>query len=502
MPTTTPRCARSPLALPVTTLVQEAPPTTPLPVAEDDLPASTRRDLAASAADAASFSVMVGAGENYISPFAVALGAGNIATGLLATLPIFAGSILQLITPRVVKRLGSHRAWVVACAITQALALLLLPVAILLGDWSIGLVYVAATLYWAAGLAGNPAWNTWIEDVIPASVRTRYFARRSRLSQLCLLAGLVAGGLALQYGKANTTALSTFNWTMIAFTGLFVVAAFCRFTSASFLAQHSEPNRGRLIDEHISLAQWSRRLKQHSGTKLLMFLFAMQASVFVSGPYFTPYMLRELNLSYLQFMAVASICFIGKAVALPYWGRFAHRYGARKLLWVGAISILPLSSLWILSANFYWIMCVQLMSGLTWAAFELAIVLMFFEAIPRHERTSLVTLYNLSNSSAMIVGTLVGAIVLRQFEGSLTGYSVIFGLSSCCRVLAVLLLARLSHVVEAVPYAVEGALSLHPSANSIDRPIMPGIPETLDPEDVPPPVQINEVPPSKAIRAA
>jgi MFS family permease len=289
--------------------------------------------------------------------------------------------------------------------------------------------------------------------------------------------------LVLEFGKSHTTRTSL-DWTMLAFTGLFVTAAGCRFLSAWFLSEHSEPNRGKLTDRHISLAQWGTRLREHSGAKLLVFLFAMQASVFISGPFFTPYMLGrgegKLHLSYAAFMVLIGLCLVGKAVALPFWGRFAHRYGARKLLWLGAISIVPLSSLWILSQNFWWICLIQILSGLFWAAFELAIVLMFFEAIPREERTSLVTLYNLSNSSAMVCGTFAGAIILRMFGESVTGYYVLFGLSSLSRVLAVLLLVRLSNVVEQVPRVVEGALSLHPTTNSMDKPILASIPQPAE----------------------
>lgn len=459
----------------------------------EELPFSprTRRDLFASVGDAGSFSVMVGMGETYIAPFAVALGTGGISTGLLTTIPIFTGSLLQLMTPHAVRRLGSHQRWVVGCAVTQGVALLLLPLAILLGGWGAGLVYLAATLYWASGQASNPAWNVWIEDVVPRSVRTRFFARRSRISQICLLTGFVTAGLLLEYGKGIDAA-------MLAFTGLFVTAALCRFASAGFLAAHSEPGRGRLIDEHISLAQWSRRLREHSGTRLLAFLFVMQASVYISGPYFTPYMLRELHLSYGMYMVAVSVCLAAKAVALPYWGRFAHQHGARKLLWIGALSILPLSSLWVLSANFAWIVLIQFASGLTWAAFELAIVLMFFEAIPRRERMSLVTLYNLSNSSAMVCGTFAGALVLRYFSESLTGYLVIFALSSLSRVAAVALLVRLSAAVD-VPHAVEGALALHPSTNGLDKPILPGIPaeavQATPAEPVPEVALVSPAPP-------
>lgn len=62
-----------------------------------------RRDLAAISADGVAFSVMVGVGETYLVPFALALGLAAGQASLLATLPILAGSLLQLApspTPR------------------------------------------------------------------------------------------------------------------------------------------------------------------------------------------------------------------------------------------------------------------------------------------------------------------------------------------------------------------------------------------------------------------
>ena len=56
-------------------------------------------------------------------------------------------------------------------------------------------------------------------------------AQRSRISQMFLLAGFVISGLLLQYGKSQTTS-ATANWTLLAFAGLFITAALCRFTSA------------------------------------------------------------------------------------------------------------------------------------------------------------------------------------------------------------------------------------------------------------------------------
>ncbi|MEI6255422.1 MAG: hypothetical protein WCQ77_02145, partial [Planctomycetota bacterium] len=60
--------------------------------------AGLRRDLWVSTADAAAFSLMVGFGETYIPAFALALGLGPVAAGMMASVPVLVGAIFQLIT--------------------------------------------------------------------------------------------------------------------------------------------------------------------------------------------------------------------------------------------------------------------------------------------------------------------------------------------------------------------------------------------------------------------
>src|SRR5215831_21338755 len=87
----------------------------PGPAARMTLRAETlRSDLRQMTADGVFFSVMVGLGEAYVPAFALALGQGATAAGLLATLPLLAGACFQLVTPVAVRWLRSYRRWVVA----------------------------------------------------------------------------------------------------------------------------------------------------------------------------------------------------------------------------------------------------------------------------------------------------------------------------------------------------------------------------------------------------
>jgi hypothetical protein len=118
-------------------------------------------DLNAMLADGLAFSFMVGIGESYLAAFALALGQSDVTAGMVTTLPMLAGALLQLVTPSAVGVLGSHKRWVVLCAVLQAASFFPLAAAALVGEMSPVSLYFAVTLYWGLGMATGPAWNTW-----------------------------------------------------------------------------------------------------------------------------------------------------------------------------------------------------------------------------------------------------------------------------------------------------------------------------------------------------
>ena len=179
------------------------------------------RDLRASLGDATAFGGMVGLGETYLPAFVLAVGLGELTAGLIASVPLVAGGIMQTVSPAAIRALGSHKRWVVLCATVQALTFIPLLLAAWFGRISSVAVLVVAALYWAAGLATGPAWNTWIGSIVPPAVRSRFFAVRTRASQAAVFSGFLLGGLALHFASAR-------NQVTTAFAGLFAVAGLCR----------------------------------------------------------------------------------------------------------------------------------------------------------------------------------------------------------------------------------------------------------------------------------
>jgi len=430
-----------------------------------------RRDLFSSSADAVAFSLMVGAGETYIPAFALALGAGDTVAGLIASVPLFAGALLQMVSPHAVLWLGSHRRWVVLCACVQAASFTPLILGAVLGSLPLTVLFAAASLYWAAGMATGPTWNTWMETLLPAPLRTRFLARRSRIAQLAVLAGLLTGARLLNAGERADRLLA-------AFALLFGLASVARFVSASFLYRQSEPEPIPSGFRNFGFVEVVTAVRRRADSHLLVYLLFLQTSVFVAAPFFTPYMLGPLDLTYTRFMVLVGASFVAKALLLPALGNFARRSGARRLLWIGAIGVAPLAAMWTVSRSFTYLLGLQLVAGVMWGAHELAVLLLFFETIPRAERTSMLTLFNFANSTALVVGSAIGASLLTVFDGSPEGYAVIFGVSTGGRVASLLLLRRLRDVGGTTETPILGTLGVRPSLGGIDRPVLVALGES------------------------
>jgi MFS family permease len=424
-----------------------------------------RRDLSYIHTDAIAHSVMMGTGETYIAAFALALGFGDIIAGVVASGPLLAGAILQLVSPYAIRRLGSHRRWVVLNAGLQASSFVPLVVAAITGHLStLGLLAIV-TFYWATGMATGPAWNTWVGTLVPRSVRARFFARRSRVGQAALLAALLTGGAILHWSASHGEKL-------LGFAALFLIAGLARAVSSWLLAHQSEPDPlVRRVTGDLDLAP---PRSTPGNRRLLAYLLAVQTGVHIAAPFFTPYMLGEsaLGLSYAGYMSLIAASFISKIFALPWLGHFAAKYGARRLLRLAGLAVVPLPALWTFSNDYTFLLGIQLLSGIAWGAHELATFLLFFDAIRPEERTRLLTWFNLASATAMVVGTAAGGWLLSQYGANMPGYATLFWISAGARALTLPLLAWMPDVrIDAAPPAMR-ILAARPSAGSIDRPVL------------------------------
>ena len=75
-------------------------------------------------------------------------------------------------------------------------------------------------------------------------------------------------------------------------------------------------------------------------------------------------------------------------------------------------------------------------------------VLLFFDAVLHHERTGVVTAYNLGLAVATLAGAATGGLLLRSLGENRTAYFTVFAVSSLLRLATIPLLRRVRVVKE------------------------------------------------------
>lgn len=355
--------------------------------------------------DGVAYSVMSGSGETYLSAFALFLKASVPQVALLATLPPLLGSLAQLLSAWLVSRLRQRKRMILAGASLQAimwLPLLLLP--LVYPEHAIVLLIACVTLYHATGNFAVPLWISLMGDLVPERKRGRYFGRRTRLATMMAFVGLVGGGVVLHLFDAQ-------GWTIFGFVVLFLSAGVARMVSVYHLSRMHEPAMGEAPAPLP--AGWLGRLRDSHAWRFTMYIVCMQGAVAVASPFFAVYMLRDLNFTYLQFMANTGIAVLVQFLTLNTWGRISDIFGNRLIL-VTTGSLIPvLPALWLVSDNFWYLMAVQVFSGLNWAGFSLSGSNFLYELVSSERRSGYMAFHNVLTAMAVFAGAMLGALLTR-----------------------------------------------------------------------------------------
>lgn len=433
-----------------------------------------RGDLRLSFADAAGYGAMAGVAEVYLPAFGLAIGISPVPAGLLASVPLVAGGVLQLLTPRAIQRVRSLRGWVAACAAIQALSFIPLIIVALTGRTATVTVFAAASLYWAAGMAAVAGWTPWMARVVPARVRGRFFGRRQGIVQAAMLVGLLAAGITLH-------AVAGSGHVRLVYAGMFALAFVARMGSAISLAR-----QGRGVDvtprRRMRLRSVAPKLRGNPRAPLLAYLIAALSAAAIAGPFITPYLLDHHRLSYGWYCAFTATIIVVKIVASPLIGKIMHRRGLRPVLTASALAIAPLPLGWLVSDAFAWFIVLQIYSGFAWAGLELGIVMALFDAEDDAERTTMQVAFSGLQSIGNAGGAVLGGALLAGAGGDHHAYMVVFVASAVARLAAAMLLVRqlrkLPQLLVWLPITVASrawTLALRPAGSSMVRPIMDGI---------------------------
>jgi len=263
------------------------------------------------------------------------------------------------------------------------------------------LLIASVVLYHCGAHLAAPQWASLMGDLVPMKRRGRFFARRTGVVSLVTFLSLAIGGLILH---ASTEA----GQTLIGFLALFGIAMCARGVSIYHLARMRDPE-GHVAALQVPFQEsWWRQLTKSNFARFSVFYALMQFSVAIASPFFAVYMLRDLQFSYAQFMANTGISVLVQFLTLSQWGRISDVFGNRRVLSVTGVMLPLMPLLWLVSPNFWYLLVVQMLSGLSWAGFALGANNFLYDLITPQKRATYLALHNMIAGVGIFCGALLG----------------------------------------------------------------------------------------------
>jgi MFS family permease len=401
------------------------------------------RALRHSVRDGMAYSVQVGAGETYFSAFALFLRATAPQVALISTLPLLLASFAQIFSAWLGSYVGRRRVVLLGCMLQSLLWLPILLLPTLFSGYAITALLVLLVLYHSANNLSAPQWTSIMRDLVSERRRGRYFAHRTRLTTIATFVSLVLCGVILH--ELDTAGLTYFGFVLI-----FLIAFVARTISVYHLTFLHEPTPTTTApDMHIE--HWWRTLLSTGAIGFSVYVALMNAAVGISSPFFTVYMLRDLELSYFEFTVLAGTSVLCQFLMLTTWGRIADVYGNRRILILTSISLPIVPSIWLLTDDFWALLLFQALSGLSWSGFTLSAGNLLYELVPQTRRAAYVAFHNVGTAAGVFAGAMLGALLAEALppRGVLLGESTtlssllyLFVISGVARAIVAAFLAR------------------------------------------------------------
>lgn len=399
--------------------------------------------------DGSAYSVMYGFGEQYITPYAIKLGASNAEVGILASVPSFLGSLFQIAGAKLTDKFKDRKKIVTWLTLIQAIILLPLFFIPFLTK-SMLLLTIFFSIYLICANIMGPAWSSWIGDVVPEHERARYFSLRNKAVITTMMFSVLIAGLILNYFTDVDI------WT--GFGILFAIAFIGRLVSWHYFMKQYEPQYVVDKDSYFSFRDFLKRMPETNFGNFVIFRSLIAFTVMIASPFFAVYMLKNLQVPYWQYTIFLLAPMLVKVLTMTYWGRYSTRFGTRNIMLVSALLIATIPFWWFLFGILFdgkaflylFLIVAESISGFAWAGFELTTFNYVLETVTPKKRARCFAYFNVVFGTAVMLGGLLGSWLvsnLKSFLG-LNVILIVFAISAIARfVVAIAFSSKMKEVI-------------------------------------------------------
>jgi MFS family permease len=382
----------------------------------------------------------------FLTNFALFLGANNFTISVITAIPFLVQASFFL-SPILTGKFHSRRKVAAVCsAIGRSLwlfsgAIAFLPIS---SGAKVACFIAALALGSALEVIGQNAWQSWMADLVPRSVRGAFHSWRNIYTGAVALAVTAGGAALMDYFRRE-------GMEAAGYLAIFSVAVLFALGASFVLWRQHEPTvaaQPTMDAKRLFLLPW----RDERFRPLLKFFGCWNFSIGVAGAFFGVYMKTYLDWSFTKMGWFANTVAVVSLLMMWVWGRRVDRVGPLRVLRQCGLAVCFLPLTWVAtSPEIQWPAWVNAVaSGILWSGFNIAAFNLAQLAAPARGRQYYLGLLGTVNGLGMLTGLLVGGVIAQwlPFELMTTGpwtmvsFHVLFVMSGAGRFVSLQFLPR------------------------------------------------------------
>lgn len=363
------------------------------------------------------------------------------------------GGFFQVATNSILIRVGSRKRFCLLALATVRLlrtGIAALPFLVTLGiDRSLllkplGMLMLLSGVF---GMSAEVVRQSWIADLVPASLRGRFFGRRLQIS------GGVTMVTTLAYAWFIDAWRSFGHDALGAFQIIIGFGAGVGFASLWYIWKIPEPPPHGKTSRTRFLTSLALPFRQQQYRWFIVLRSSFSFSAGLCGGFFHFFMLHYLGMSYILIGATDFLSQLIGLVAAPYWGRLADQWGTKRMLTIALVAKAIFPFLWLVMLPQWWylVFAVVLMRVFNTAQ-EIGFLNLGLQLAPRENRAAYIAmergLNNLVRAGAPalagILAVAIGESVWKAGAIPFTALHLLFLLSGIARLASLVFLRKIS----------------------------------------------------------
>jgi MFS family permease len=279
------------------------------------------------------------------------------------------------------------------------------------------------------GSLGNPAWTSFVADLVPAETRGRFFASRLSAGGITALAVSPLAGLIIR--TVNGSSHHALPGYQVSLCAAFLAGS----VSVAFFLRIPEPPARRVsrpLRQIRGLAVLLRRDRAFTWLALSSFVWGLGTTM--AGSFINVFIVTALGGTAASVGITAGVFALCGLFAQLVFGRLSDRRGNRWILVVTGLAIPVLPCLWATARIPLHGYLINVPSGFLWAGYSLASFNILLEMSPAEDRESAFALYQTVVAAGAVIGPILGGSL-----AGVAGFRPVFVLSGIVRLAATIL---------------------------------------------------------------